>query len=221
MSTQIFSLVLNTLSLFTSVWGLIGATAVHLPPSLAGAGHRQFLTILAVCVTIGNNVINVAAQLRPGPQLSFYSRQLTLPVALVLETVVAVVYWPLRLFALPLIMHNVNDGSRMPLRVSVDCAVHLLPLVYLAVDYLVVERKPFEMSYKKAWVIVTVLGLGYKRYLSVVVDSAAGAVYPYPFLDVQEPYQSAIFVIVTTFAWAVFCSYRKIHTMLHLSLIHI
>lgn len=203
--------VLNALCLCTSTWGLWRATEVRLPASLAGAGHRQFLTILAVVATIITNVANLGALAAGGARARRAARQVALPVALVVETVVAVVYWPLRLFALPLIMHDVKDGSRMPLAVSVDCAVHLAPVVLLGADYALVEQRPFEMSLGRAWVVVTALGLGYRRYLETMVDRAGGAAYPYPFLAVAEPYQSGIFVVVTTAAWAVFWGYKRVH----------
>ncbi|SCU87197.1 LADA_0E02586g1_1 [Lachancea dasiensis] len=209
------SALLNLISLCTGAWGLYRATRVKLPATLAEAGHRQFLTNIAVVATLITNVVNLVAWKRTreggsdGWRLA--SRQLALPVALVLESVVAAVYWPLRLFWLPLIMHNVKDGSKVPLPVPVDCAIHLLPVVYLAVDYLVLERAPFQMSKTSAWAIVTLLGFGYSRYLTVLVDRDAGAVYPYPFLDVAEPWRSGIFVVVTNIAWVWFVFYKRVH----------
>ncbi|SCV05243.1 LANO_0H03202g1_1 [Lachancea nothofagi CBS 11611] len=211
MNASAKSVLINFASLCTSSWGLYGAASVALPSSLARAGHRQFLTNIAVTITIINNLVNLVSHLRFGRGLKHASRQFTLPMALVLETVVAAVYWPLRLFFLPLIMHNVNDNSRMPLSVPVDCAIHLMPLVFLALDYLVVESAPFQMSLKRAWVIVTALGLGYNRYLTWLIDRDAGEVYPYPFLDVPEPFKSAIFVAVTNVAWGFYVMYKRAH----------
>ncbi|SCU80063.1 LAMI_0B00672g1_1 [Lachancea mirantina] len=209
------SLAINLLCFCTSSWGLWQATKVQLPASLAQAGHKQFLTNLSVAATLCNNICYFIAFLPPkritSPRLRYVARQLTLPVALVLETVVAVIYWPLRLFFLPLIMHGVKDGSRMPLSLKVDCALHLYPALYLAADYFFASLEPFQITKLAAWLIITALGFGYKRYLEILIDTDAGDVYPYPFLDVAEPYRSGIFVIVTAAAWSIFCVYRKIH----------
>ncbi|CEP60995.1 uncharacterized protein LALA0_S02e04390g [Lachancea lanzarotensis] len=206
------SAIVHLTSLSTSLWGAYRATKVVLPIRLREAGHRQFLTNIALAATILTNVVTLVSYVRANNRsLGHTSRQVALPLALVLETVVALVYWPLRLFFLPLIMHNVKDGSRVPLPVPVDCAIHLLPVLYLALDYLALEPAPFQMSTKTAWFVVTALGLGYNQYLKVLIDRDAGAVFPYPFLEVREPYRSVIFVAVTSIAWIWFVVYKKIH----------
>ncbi|SCU96749.1 LAME_0F17304g1_1 [Lachancea meyersii CBS 8951] len=209
------SAIIHLASFCTSSWGEYRAVKVVLPAGLRDAGHRQFLTNIAVMATIVTNALTLLSYFRRENRfLVRVSRQFALPLALVLETVVALVYWPLRLFFLPLIMHNVRDGSRVPLPLSVDCAIHLLPVLYLAMDYLVLEPAPFQMSKKTAWLVVTLLGIGYNQYLTVLVDRDAGAVYPYPFLEVQEPYKTVIFGAVTSIAWIWFVIYKRLHTKL-------
>ncbi|SCW04021.1 LAFE_0H04170g1_1 [Lachancea fermentati] len=204
------SLAVNVVSLCTSTWGLWRASNIILPECLASAGHKQFLTNISVGVTILNNLVNVLGAL--GLRKARYvSRQVTLPIALVMETVVAIVYWPLRLFAVGLIMHGVKDGSRMPISKEIDCCIHLLPVLYLLIDYFAFEPAPFKMGKGRAWLVVTVLGLGYNRYLTKLIDPSRGQAYPYPFLDVAEPLKSVIFMGVTTLAWLFYCMYKKVH----------
>lgn len=46
-------------------------------------------------------------------------------------------------------------------------------------------------------------------YLAFLIDAGQGQAYPYPFLDVNEPYKSIIFVVVATITWAYYVFYQK------------
>lgn len=139
--------------------------------------------------------------------LTQINRHVTLPLALVLESVVATVYWPLRIFAIHLILQGVKAKSPIPL--SVDVSIHLLPILYLLSDYYISgASQRFKIPLAPAWAIVASIGLAYKFYLGFLIDPSQGQKYPYPFLDVSEPYKSVIFVIVTSFGWLFYVGYR-------------
>lgn len=135
------------------------------------------------------------------------NRHVTLPLALVLESVVATVYWPLRIFAIHLILQGAKRKSPIPL--EVDVSIHLLPIIYLLADYYVSgSSQRFKIPLLPAWIIVAAIGLAYKFYLGFLIDPSMGQKYPYPFLDVAEPYKSVIFVVVTSFGWLFYVGYR-------------
>lgn len=214
-----FTLVLNTVSLLTSTWGFVRATSVILPPSLSKAGHKQFLTIMSIIATIINNAVNITnyyiqrnskMNLETKRKSDFISRHIALPVSLVLESIVATVYWPLRLFFVSLIMHGVKSTAKTPFPITVDMAIHLYPILYLLTDhYLSGSGMKFRLSNKHAWLIVTSLAFSYFQYLAFLIDAEQGQAYPYPFLDVNEPYKSIIFVAVATITWAYYVFYQK------------
>lgn len=211
------SLVINGLSVIVGSWGLSNITRLVLPASLAGASHKQFLTNISVVATLISNVCNIFNYFvqRCGQSSAlagfsnFFSRDVALPVALVLETVVPLVYWPLRLFAMHLIMQEVPDGAS-PIPVPVDVSVHLLPFVFLFSDhFLSGTGRKFKISNGQAWFLVTFLGLSYYKWLEYLIDPSTGQKYPYPFLDAPEPYKSVIFVCVSSVAWCFYVLYQK------------
>ncbi|KAG0668401.1 hypothetical protein C6P45_004687 [Maudiozyma exigua] len=211
------SLFINFISLCSGCWGLSQATKLILPPTLSSAGHKQFLTNISVVATLISNVWNIMNFFIQRSSLNvnvlngfnYISRHLVLPIGLVLETVVPLVYWPLRLFAMKLIMQGVEDG-KSPVPVPVDLAIHFFPCIFLLSDhYLSGSGSKFKISNLKAWLIVTGLGLAYYKYLALLIDTSKGQKYPYPFLDVEEPYKSIIFVGVTTVAWSFYTLYQR------------
>ncbi|CAI4063956.1 hypothetical protein SKDZ_08G1870 [Saccharomyces kudriavzevii ZP591] len=214
-----FTLALNTLCLLTSSWGFFRATSVILPPCLSKAGHKQFLTIISIIATIINNAINISnyfIQNNSGssPQFKakadFVSRHITLPVSLVLESIVTTVYWPLRLFFVSLIMHGVDSTAKAPFPITVDMAIHLYPILYLLADhYLSGSGLRFKLSNKVAWLIVTSLAFSYFQYLAFLIDAKRGQAYPYPFLDLEEPYKSIIFAVVSIVTWGYYVLYQN------------
>lgn len=212
------SLAINIMCLMISSWGLYWATQLVLPASLKQAGHKQFLTNISVIATQINNVTNIINWFIQRSstnnvlltQSDFIARHITLPIALVLETVVPIVYWPLRLFAMNLIMQAIPEDAPSPIPISVDLAIHLFPNIFLVSDhYLSGSGLKFKLSNTKAWVIVTALGMAYYKWLSLLIDPKKGQTYPYPFLDVEEPLKSIIFVVVTSFSWGFYTMYQN------------
>lgn len=213
------TLALNTLCLLTSTWGALKATSVILPPSLSEAGHKQFLTVISIIATIFNNATNIINYFiqnksRASPDFKeksdFVSRHITLPVSLVMESIVATIYWPLRLFFVSLILHGVDSNAKTPLPVTVDMAIHLYPILYLLADhYLSGSGSKFKLSEYTAWFIVTSVAFSYFQYLAFLINPKKGQAYPYPFLNVKEPYKSVIFIAVSTVTWGYYVLYQK------------
>lgn len=210
------SLLLNITSLIICGRGLFKCTRLVLPPSLSQAGHKQFLTNLSLVATLINNFLNIinwfiqsSDQNNTQFILNYICRHFILPIALTLETIVPIIYWPLRLFAKNLIMHDIPKDKPYPLSISTDLSIHLLPFLFLLSDhYFSGFGSKFEISNTKAWFIVSFLGLGYFNYLSFLINPSKGQAYPYPFLDVEEPMRTIIFIIVSTVSWLFFILYQ-------------
>lgn len=202
------SLCVNLLALVVVGQGLYRCVQIPLPPSLAGAGHRQFLTNLSAGATLVNSVSNVVDYFAQSRVSRLWARHFTLPLALVLESVVASVYWPLRLFAVGLIMHQPPEPGRVPFPMSVDLSIHLAPVMLLLVDhYLTGRGERFRAPYRIAWVVVLALGYGYKCWLEWLLDETAA--YPYPFLNVPEPRRTIVFCAVTSFSMVYYVLYQR------------
>ena len=212
------SLLLNSICLVTSSYGLIAGTRLGLPPELVEAGYKQFLTNIGVGITIINNAANIINWVTQHSGITnntilsisdFVSRHFTLPIALILESIIAAVYWPLRLFALKLIFQGLEDG-KSPLPYFTDFCLHLFPIVFLFIDhYLSGVGQKFRISNIGGLVIVNILGLTYYKWLDHLIDPTRGQVYPYPFLDVEEPYRTIIFVTITSIAWFIYLLYQR------------
>lgn len=219
------SLIFNVASLIICSRGLYKCTRLILPAGLKDAGHKQFLTNISVVATLISNVFNILNWFVQrskcakksedksccyGSTLNYISRHFVLPVALVLESIVPLVYWPLRLFAQDLIMQDIPKDAPHPLSVSTDISIHLFPFIFLFSDhYLSGSGSKFQMSNTKAWCLVATLGIAYFQYLAMLIDPAKGQTYPYPFLNVEEPFKSVIFVVVSTVAWVFYVIYQK------------
>ncbi|AET40773.1 uncharacterized protein Ecym_6399 [Eremothecium cymbalariae DBVPG len=210
---SLLSLFLNSSSLIFTSWGVYKATNVVLPPNLQLAGPKQFLTIIGAYITLVNNGIQVLNLLfsTEGSTVDNIAREGTLPITLVIESIVSSVYWPLRLFFIHMILHGVEPDGEPNLSIQADLCVHLFPVVSLLMDYFLVKQEPFQMSKGVAWLIITAFGFSYNRWLKYIVAKDLGQAYPYPFLDVPEPYLSIIFLAVTTISWGFYCLYIWIH----------
>ncbi|AGO13186.1 AaceriAFR036Cp [[Ashbya] aceris (nom. inval.)] len=209
---SVLSLIINSASLVLTSWGVSNAVKLTLPPNLQLAGQKQFLTILGASLTIVTNVIGIGYSLLGGDGgLRFVSREVFLPAAIVLESVVATVYWPLRIFFVNMIYHGLEEGASPEITLPVDLCIHLVPVTGLLLDYFLTKPEPFQMGRLQFWVLVTALGVGYNRWLSYIIRTDLNQSYPYPFLDVVEPYRTLIFGVITTIAWGFYVLYQTQH----------
>lgn len=178
---------IDLVSLIIGGYGVYAIVSLPLPSHLEAAGHWQFLTNLSLLYSLVVFALGFVAHVSRNRTL-YHIKNTIHPVGLVLESIVAGVYWPLRLFFLHLLA---KDPSKFQLPLRVDLAIHLMPVTSLLVDYLV---------YMPRWTITTpaaltaVVGLtgAYWFHLKRLVDLETGAEYPYAFLNVENDTQRAV-----------------------------
>ena len=209
--------IINALLLVTGTYGLYKCTMVHLPPTLNSAGHKQFLTNISLAISL---VYNLLTLLTRGH--SRVVEEYVFPVSLILETVVALVYWPLKIFFVHLIYQQSANplkkrGTVLPLHV--DMCLHLFPSVGLLFQYLFLRRSSFSLSKRKVFLVCILLGTVYKWYLQILVKPELGAKYPYPFLDISEPWKSIVMYTVTLIAWGCYVGLQNLKRH-HRGLVH-
>lgn len=199
---------INAILLVTGTYGLYKCTMVHLPPTLNSAGHKQFLTNISLAISLVYNLLALLTQ-----SSSHLVEKYMFPISVILETVVTLVYWPLKIFFVHLIYQQSANplqkrGTVLPLHV--DMCLHLFPCIGLLFQFLVLKRSQFALSTKTAFIGCLMLGTIYKWYLQILVKPELGAKYPYPFLDIKEPWKSVIMYGVTLVAWGVFMVLQKV-----------
>lgn len=132
------------------------------------------------------------------------------PIALALESVVTTVYWPLRLFFLPLL---VKDPTRKMIPMHVDVCVHLVPVVFLLADYLVFMPR-WEVTTLNAFGACSILTTAYWWWLKHVIDFEKGAEYPYNFLNGDsEAMRIVIFAAVSLVGFSLFLICRAVYAV--------
>lgn len=207
-TSKLPQLILNSALTFTGSYGLFVCTSILLPPKLVVAGHKQFLTNISLVISIIQHVSAVATILLAGnKQVAFFSEEVMLPVALVLESVVTSVYWPLRIFFVELIFQkNPNYAAKSRshyLPLHVDICLHLLPFLGLCINFFKFKKGKFVINSTKIVLSVcTALGLSYILWLKYLIP--VGGKYPYPFLDIPEPWKTAAMLVITNIAFGYF-----------------
>ncbi|KAK6202255.1 FAR-17a/AIG1-like protein-domain-containing protein [Scheffersomyces amazonensis] len=192
------------------ILGSIGAYyvvfAIELPPALADAGPWQFLTNLSLVYSLIIFGIGFVAHLTKS-QLLFELKNNIHPIGLALESVVAIIYWPLRLFFLRLLIgdHELN------LPMSIDLCIHLLPVSSLLIDFLVFMPR-WTIRIETAFLIVAGLTTGYWTLLKYLIDTEKGGIYPYAFLNVDsEQKRIVVFSIVAAVGFTQFLFLRSLY----------
>lgn len=176
-------------------WGLKSIFALPLPDELRAAGHSQFLTNLSLMVTL----LHLSASLvlgRPNNYLFL--------VSLILETIVASIYWVLKIVAANLIL---PEDAFIPLRI--DLTIHLFPIVWLLMDLLLNQTQPIRVRKPVAAGLCFVLTLAYYIHLKLLIKPPA--VYPYPFLNISPAATNAIFAAVGLVAFGIYLLYAQVH----------
>lgn len=203
--------IITALSFVLGTWALRYLIAhTELPPHLEAGGHWQFLTTLSLLFTLVVFFVGVMAHITKSSAL-FHLKNCMHPIALALECVVTMVYWPLKLFFLHLL---VKDPARKMVPLVVDMCLHLLPVVSLLVDYIFFMPK---------WTITNWTALGaclvlttlYWFWLKQLVDFENGGEYPYMFLNVDnEVTRIAIFQMVGFAGFASFLFFKLVHDLI-------
>lgn len=199
--------VITFISIIIGTYGIVSIVNIELPPHLAQAGPWQFLTNLSLVVSLVIFIIGFLAHITKSDAL-FELKNKIHPIGLALESIVAGVYWPLRLFFLHLLTKN---PSKYMIPLKVDLSIHLMPVVSLLIDYLIFMPR-WTLSTRGALAIVSALTTAYWVLLSKLIDVSSGAEYPYVFLNVENDHlRMAIFSIVGLTAFLQFLAMRKVY----------
>lgn len=205
-----YILAIDFFSVCVGVYGMISVTELALPTHLAAGGPWQFLTNLSLAYSLVVFCVGFVAHLTKSERLYAVKNYLH-PIGLALETIVAGIYWPLRLFFLHLLTKNPREFN-LPLRV--DLSIHLMPVVSLLIDYLIFMPK-WSLSAVGAFFNCSILTTGYWFLLKRLVDIENGGEYPYVFLNVEnERLRMMIFSTVGIVAFVQFLLMRALYDWL-------
>lgn len=202
-------LLFNLLGLSIFSTALYAEFTFPLPKELADAGHLQFLTNLSLIVTVVTVFSNIVTILAPGRLVNTVNVYLNAS-ALILETLVALIYWTLKiLFVNLIILETIDPKNYIPLHI--DVAIHLLPISFLSFDYFFIKYQHFNIPSFKVLLIVVTLTSSYWFLLEFLVVPPAS--YPYPFLNVPTEQRILIFAIVAIFGFGFYRASNFAHNI--------
>lgn len=182
---------------------------VVLPPHLAGAGQWQFLTNLSLLYTLFVFLVGLVAHVTKSPALFRLKNNLH-PIALALESVVTLVYWPLRLMFVHIL---VKDPTAKFIPIFIDLCLHAMPAAALLVDFFVFMPK-WTLSPQKSFAACVVISLVYWVWLKYLIDFQNGGEYPYMFLNFGgDATRLLIFVAVGLLGWVSFMVLRMLYDL--------
>lgn len=200
--------IIDLISLLIGSYGIyMNIMKTQLPEYFANAGHWQFLTNLALVYSLIVFLLGFIAHLIKSNWL-FELKNNFHPIGLALETIVTIIYWPLRLFFLPLLAHD-PDVFHLPL--LTDLSIHFMPVISLLIDYLIFMPR-WKIKNHTAAILVVNLTVMYWYLLEYLVDIENGAKYPYAFMDVDSVYhRMIIFSVIALIAFLQFLFLRKVY----------
>ncbi|ODV74620.1 uncharacterized protein CYBJADRAFT_166419 [Cyberlindnera jadinii NRRL Y-1542] len=202
--------IVNTFALALGSWGLSFITSSPLPEQLAEGGPWQFLTNLSLALSLIAIISNYVVILFKPTALTLKLNATLNASSLVLETLVALIYWTLKIFFMALIVpENVTKDKFIP--IQVDLTIHLFPVFYLSTDYCFNRTDAFRLPLLFVISMVGTLTGAYWLILEALVKPPAH--YPYPFLNVEESERMKIFVAVGLLALAFYHIYEYIHAV--------
>lgn len=185
-------------------------TYIELPPYLQTAGRWQFLTNLSLVISLVVFALGTVAHATRSNQL-FTIKNALHPIALVLELVVTLVYWPLRLVFIHLL---VSDPSRKFIPMFVDVCLHLVPGVALVTDFFCFMPR-LTVNNRDSFGVCMLLTFMYWAWLKRLIDVENGGQYPYNFLNVDaELTRVMIFVAVGAAGYGAFLLLRRLYDVL-------
>jgi hypothetical protein len=188
--------IISSITAFQTLHSLV------LPENLAQAGHYQFLTNIALCVSTVYFTINLiyhAFKLK----FLYVVKEYISAVSVSLNFVVSSVYWSLKIFVPELI---ISKEDTFPF--SLDIKIHLIPLLFTSIDYFIFMDR-WEVPYLSGYAIVATLAGTYWFWLEYLITE--NAAYPYPFLNVEKNLRIIIFIIISLVAFGAFCLGKLIH----------
>jgi hypothetical protein len=204
------ALALDIVSLAIGTFGMsFTAFNIQLPPHLAKAGQWQFLTNLSLAYSLIVFFIGAVAHITKS-QLVFKLKNDIHPIALALECVVTIVYWPLRIFWIHLLT---KDPASWGLPLQVDLLIHLMPAISLLLDYFLFMPR-WTLKKTSAFGICSLLTSFYWFWLHHIIDFENGGDYPYLFLAVERTSDRvAIFSLVGFTGFALYLLLNSVYLL--------
>lgn len=176
-----YILAIDIISLGLGINGMVAVANLPLPPHLQAAGPWQFLTNLSLMLSNIVFALGVIAHATKSSTIFQWKNRLG-PFGLIMEMIVFMVYWPLRLFFLHLLVKNIDDFRAT---LFIDLSIHLMPVVLLLVDFMWF-LPTCTITNSQALAICLVATGGYWLWLHRIVDLENGAEFPYNFLNVDS-----------------------------------
>lgn len=198
----------NLLGLAVTSSACYGIISLPLPKELEAGGQFQFLTNLSLLFTIATILSNISTIVFSS---SFVKRANTYlnAISIILETLVASIYWSLRIFFVHLIIpKGISKENFIP--VHIDVSVHLFPITFLCLDYYFIKYQNFNIPTPIVGLMVVGLTSSYWFLLEHLVVPPSK--YPYPFLNVPAQERLTIFVFVALFGVTFYYIYNYLHT---------
>lgn len=197
-----YPIIISIIFVISSSTAFYSLYDLELSPGLKDAGHYQFLTNIALCLStfyFSINFIYHFFKLKSITNLKIYLSAICFS----LNFIVSLVYWSLKIFVPELIL---SKDDSFPF--SLDIKIHLLPLISTSLDYLLFMNR-WNIPYLTGYSIVTFLTVLYWYWLEYLMTE--NSVYPYPFLNVETNLRIVIFAIVSLLAFVSFSVGKLIH----------
>lgn len=222
MTSTISRLVLHGTSLAIMIYGYSSLSTLMMHAFLKDqvGGHAQFLTIQGLLLAAATMACGLVLDVFPSLDGLRTIKRLLLMMSLPLTFVISSIYWTLILMFPRLIMWvGPPEGSSIPTEIpemwriplSMDLSLHAVPLIAVALDFLVFERKYTERQQRVHAPILTAL---YAVWYGAWVEWCASynGTFPYPFLT-ESPFKIrlVIYAVVTVIAVLAFWGLNKAH----------
>jgi hypothetical protein len=222
MGTTLLKIAIHAGSLFIMVRGFqgLGTLGMHEFIKDQKGGHFQFLTIQGLVLAAAAMASSLALDLAPSLGGLRTAKRLFLMISLPLTFVISSIYWTLILMFPTLIVWAAPPESssipteippewRIPL--SMDLSLHAVPLIAVALDFILFETK---YSKKEQLIVAPIMTIAYSVFYGVWVEYCAtfNGRFPYPFLT-DNPFdiRLKIYAAVTVIALGAFWGLNKIH----------
>jgi len=200
-------LLFNLFGLTICSTALYAVFKLPLPKELESGGHFQFLTNLSLLFTIFTIISNILTIAIPSAFVNYVNIYMN-AISIILETLVALIYWSLKIFFIHLIVpQSVERKNLIP--IHIDMGIHLFPISFLSIDYYLIKYQNFNIPSIVVLLIVTGLTSAYWFLLEALIVPPAS--YPYPFLNVGAQERLVIFAFVALAGFVFYYVSNSIH----------
>ncbi|KAF8311304.1 hypothetical protein DL93DRAFT_2157349 [Clavulina sp. PMI_390] len=222
MSIRPLPTVAHTIALNVLVYGYVKLQNMDTPTDTwirtQKGGHWQFLTVQALVTAIITFGLSLTADLLPKNKGVVRAKRLTTMVSLPIASAVSSIYWSLIFFAPDLILPPAKPSpgqSASPINLAwiplhVDLIVHLMPAVFLVLDFYLLENKfGSEDVGKWAPAMLMVFALWYSGWVEYL--NLFNHRFPYPFLDVAPQFRASIYLGALLLGYMSFRNLNSLH----------